>query len=184
MNVYDFDKTIYNGDSTRDFYYFCLRRHPVIIKYLPYQGFMYFRFSLLKNISKTRFKEKFYSFFKCIKNIDDEVNLFWDTHSDNVKKWYLENKNESDLVISASPEFLLTPICKKLGINLIASRVDKLSGKTEGENCYGEEKVNRLKTEHPGFHIEEFYSDSRSDKPLANLAEKAFIVKGNKISKW
>ena len=27
MNVYDFDKTIYDGDSTADFYLFSLRRH-------------------------------------------------------------------------------------------------------------------------------------------------------------
>ena len=26
MNVYDFDKTIYNGDSTLDFYFFCLKK--------------------------------------------------------------------------------------------------------------------------------------------------------------
>ena len=183
MNVYDFDKTIYNGDSTRDFYFFCLRRHPSIIKYLPYQGFMFLRF-VLKRIKKTRFKEKFYAFFKNINNIDSEVNLFWDTHSDNLKKWYLESKNESDLIISASPEFLLKPICEKLGIRLIASRVDKLSGKTEGENCYGEEKVNRLKAEYPGFCIDKFYSDSLSDKPLADLAKEAFLVKGDFIIKW
>jgi endonuclease III len=29
--------------------------------------------------------------------------------------------------------------------------------------------------------IEEFYTDSRSDEPMARLAEKAFIVKGEKI---
>ena len=32
MNVYDFDKTIYKGDSTLDFYFFCLRKKPIIIK--------------------------------------------------------------------------------------------------------------------------------------------------------
>ena len=37
MNVYDFDKTIYRGDSTKDFYFFLLRRHPVLIRYLPKQ---------------------------------------------------------------------------------------------------------------------------------------------------
>lgn len=28
MNVYDFDKTIYNGDSTIDFYLYSLRKKP------------------------------------------------------------------------------------------------------------------------------------------------------------
>ena len=30
MNVYDFDKTIYDGDSTADFYLFSLKRHKGI----------------------------------------------------------------------------------------------------------------------------------------------------------
>ena len=29
IDVYDFDGTIYDGDSTVDFVRFCLRRHPV-----------------------------------------------------------------------------------------------------------------------------------------------------------
>lgn len=32
MNVYDFDKTIYAGDSTIDFYLFCLKRQPAILQ--------------------------------------------------------------------------------------------------------------------------------------------------------
>ena len=32
VNTYDFDKTIYNGDSTIDFYIFCLKKEITIIK--------------------------------------------------------------------------------------------------------------------------------------------------------
>lgn len=35
MNVYDFDKTIYDGDSTADFYMFSLKRHKMILTLLP-----------------------------------------------------------------------------------------------------------------------------------------------------
>lgn len=35
MNVYDFDKTIYYGDSTADFYLFCLKRHKKILTLAP-----------------------------------------------------------------------------------------------------------------------------------------------------
>ena len=34
MNVYDFDKTIYDGDSTADFYLFSLGRHKKILTLL------------------------------------------------------------------------------------------------------------------------------------------------------
>ncbi len=30
IDVYDFDGTIYDGDSTVDFTRFCLRRHPAV----------------------------------------------------------------------------------------------------------------------------------------------------------
>ena len=36
IDVYDFDGTIYDGDSTVDFVFFCLRRHPNVIAGLPH----------------------------------------------------------------------------------------------------------------------------------------------------
>ena len=32
--------------------------------------------------------------------------------------------------------------------------------------------------------IEEFYSDSKSDTPMAEISKKAFLVDGNKIYIW
>lgn len=182
MNVYDFDETIYHGDSTRDFYFFCLSENKKILKYLPMQGYQFVKFAF-GMITKTKFKEKFYSFLKSIPDVDEAVLRFWKSHEKNLKGWYLAQKREDDLIISASPEFLLTPICEKLGVKLIASRVDKFTGKTDGENCWGEEKVVRFNAA-GGGKIDEFYSDSKSDTPLALLAEKAFIVTGDNLKNF
>ena len=35
MNVYDFDNTIYDGESVIDFYFFSLKKHPRLIMILP-----------------------------------------------------------------------------------------------------------------------------------------------------
>ena len=35
IDVYDFDGTIYDGDSTVDLVLFCLRRHPALLTGLP-----------------------------------------------------------------------------------------------------------------------------------------------------
>lgn len=183
-NVYDFDKTIYNGDSTQNFYLFLLKRQPQIMLFLPYQGFFFILFAL-KIISKTSFKQKFYSCFKAVKDIENEVNIFWDKNKSSIKKWYLKNQKEDDIIISASPEFLLKPICKILNItNLIASRVDSKTGKYDGENCYGSEKVVRLRANFPNVKIDEFYSDSYSDQPLASLAKSPFLVVGDELYNW
>ncbi|AWK50025.1 polysaccharide biosynthesis protein GtrA [Clostridium beijerinckii] len=184
MNVYDFDKTIYDGDSTIDFYLFSLKRKPSLLKYFPIQIYGFIRY-IFGNYTKLQFKEKFYSFLKGLDNIDHMINVFWNEKQFKIKEWYLFNKRDSDLVISASPEFLLKPICKKIGIEkLIASKVNKYTGICEAENCYGEEKVIELKKQFPNVKIESFYSDSLSDEPLSKIAKKSYIVSQTKIIEW
>lgn len=183
MNVYDFDGTIYDGDSSVDFYLFSLRKNIKIIKYLPKQIKALIQYKL-KKIDKTMMKEIFFSF---LKDIDVQKNLseFWTKHEKNIKKWYLNIKEEDDLIISASPEFLLKPICEKLNIkNLIASKVNKTNGKFEEKNCKGERKVELFRKEFKNKEISNFYSDSKSDQPLADISKKSYFVKGNKIIDW
>ena len=184
MNVYDFDKTIYDGDSTADFYIYSLKKHKKIILFTPSLICAFIRFYVFKRGTKTMFKEKMYRFLEYC-DIENDVTEFWDKHQHKIKKFYLEQQKSDDVIISASPEFLLQPICKKLTINnLIASRVDCKSGKYNGINCHGKEKVRRFYENFANETINEFYSDSYSDTPLAEIADKAFIIKKNKIIEW
>ncbi len=184
MNVYDFDNTIYDGDSTIDFYLFCLKKHKGIFVCLPKQiyGLVLYK---VKVIDKTKFKERFFCFLRKLKNVDTDIKLFWDKQEGNIKEWYVENQLEDDVIISASPDFLLRDICERIGIRyLIASEVDKQTGIFMKENCYGEEKVKRFLSEYPNSNINKFYSDSYSDAPLAGLSQESFLVKGNDICEW
>ena len=80
---------------------------------------------------------------------------------------------------------MLEPICNKLKIQkLIASKVDKKTGKFLGKNCYGKEKVNRLNEEYESYIIKEFYSDSLSDSYLADISEKSYLVTKECIKDW
>ena len=183
MNVYDFDKTIYDGDSTVEFYFYCVLKKPTILLCIPRQLWGAFRYRL-GWIDKTQFKEIFYCFLTCIDDVTPYVFEFWNEHQHKIKKWYIEQQNENDVVISASPYFLLDEICKRIGIRyLIASDVDKRSGKYTGTNCYGEEKVQRFQKEIGGV-IESFYTDSLSDLPMMCLAQNAYLVSGDTIEKW
>jgi len=185
LNAYDFDKTIYNGDSTAHFYLYCLTHQPKILKWLPYQAWSFLKYAL-GIYTKTQFKERFYKFFKSVDNIEQTVEDFWDEKICNIKVWYLKNSREDDLIISASPDFLLRPAIRRLKLkNLIASRVDLHDGKYTGLNCWGDEKVKRLRAELGDIEYDYFYSDSYSDTPLAKLAKKeSFIVKGEKLMRW
>ena len=185
MNVYDWDQTIYKRDSTVDFYFFELGRHPLLIRYFPLQlaGFVgYF----LHIIDKTKMKGLFYRYLKGIKDIDKELALFWQGHIHNIRGYYLPIQQENDVVISASAEFLVKPACDMLGIRYcFGSQVDPYSGKILGPNNHGQQKVVRFQQE--GFNLEDidgFYSDSHGDDPLACHARHAYLVKGEKLTDW
>ena len=184
VNVYDFDKTIYNGDSTIDFYLFCIYKKPSIVFLLPLTIF-YFVAYKMKIVSKLKFKEKFFSFLKYIKNLDNLVEQFWIKNINKIKNWYNKDENQNKIIISASPEFLLTPLIDKLGvIDIIASKVEKDSGKFITPNCYGEEKVKRFNEKYNNYLIENFYSDSWSDIYLAKISQKSYLVNKENIKKW
>lgn len=182
MNVFDFDNTIYKGDSTADFYLFCLRRHPKIIALAPGLLVSLLRFKLRKT-TKTQFKSAMFGFLKYA-DLTKDINDFWDSHIKNIKDFYKNMQSEDDVIASASPEFLLEPACKKLGIKyLIASKVDK-DGVYEGINCSEAEKARRFKERFGSRKIDCFYSDSYNDTPLAVLARHSFMVSGENISDW
>lgn len=184
MNIYDFDDTIYNGDSTKDFYFFCLKRYPKILRTVPMLVIAYGLY-ILGIWTKTKFKEKMYRFLTCVDDIDKTIDDFWAEKKDNIKAYYKKTQRPDDIVISASPEFLLKPEAQYLNFGkLIASKVDKHTGKYTGENCWGEEKVKRLAEETSIDKCDAFYSDSLSDIPLAKIANEAYIVKGEELIKW
>jgi len=180
VNVYDFDGTIYAGDSTFDFWLYCIRKYPASLRTLPGTLSGFLRYKTGKYGLET-FKENFYRFVRFIPSAEDTVKSFWDTHLHKIQKWYLEQKNEDDVIISASPEFLLAECCRRLGVTLIASRVDSTTGKLLGHNCKGGEKVRRFREAYPNSIVENFYSDSKSDKPMAKLAKCSYLVKGSKL---
>lgn len=181
MNVYDFDKTIYDGDASLDFWKYSVKKQPLLVAYLPYQIFAAILFKS-KVISRKEFKQRFFSFLNSVRSLD--LSAFWDQHQCKIKKWYQEQKKENDLIISASPEFILKGMTDRLQVSLMGTKMDEKTGKIIGENCRGEEKVRRFKKEYQSTSIDEFYSDSKSDTPLKELARKAFLVNKNQLTPW
>lgn len=184
MNVFDFDGTIYHGDSSKDFFFYCLKHYPKTrTKIFPV---MWYGLGFgIRIVKKKTFKQKLFSIVTKIPDVDKAVGDFWLEHKKNIKNWYMEMKQETDIIISASPEFLLEPICAELGVEcLMATKVDKETGLFDGENCHGKEKVTRFYERYPDAEIDSFYSDMYCDTPLALIAKQAFIVKGEKLSKW
>lgn len=181
-SVYDFDNTILRGDSTARFAVYALTRRPGLLLKVPGVLFAYLGWALKIN-SKQQAKETLFRAL-CPSVSDAFIEAFWDRNIGRVKRFYRDRHREDDLVISASPEFLLEGAMRRLGIgHLIASPVDRASGRFLGRNCHGEEKTVRFREIWNGEPFC-FYSDSLSDAPMARLAAKAYLVKGERIMPW
>ena len=184
-NVYDFDKTIVYPDGGSKFISACFRRHfAMMLGHTPH---------ILR--SATRFvanakrgepvRGDYYHFLPDLPDWREEVRLFWQAKADTLlKPWYLAQKKPDDIIISCSPDFLLQPLCDQLGVRLVATRIDSETGHLNGFSCYGEEKVRRLREAFGDVEIDDFYSDALADAPLARLAKRAFLVKGDKRDAW
>ena len=184
MNVYDFDNTLLKGDSTARFFAYCLGRYPRMWLDIPAQAANGLLFALRLR-QKQPFKQRMLHFLALIGDVDEAVDAFWRKNFSRIKAWYPPRHRPDDVVISASPELLIRPACEKLDIRCVmGSPVDKRTGRFLGPNCHGQEKVARFHARFPGAGIEEFYSDSHSDDPLAALAERAYLVKGERLLPW
>lgn len=181
INAYDFDGTIYDGDSSVDFFLYSLKRKPSNIILIPIQlwGVLLYLFRI-KN--KDYMKEKLFSFVKRI-DVDIYVKDFWKTHKKKIKEFYLKQKKSTDIIISASPEFLLKPLEKDYNFKVIGTKVDKNTGRFLSKNCHDYEKIKRYeKYTNKKHNINNFYSDSfKSDKAMLEYAENAYLVKKNKV---
>lgn len=98
---------------------------------------------------------------------------------------YLAQKRPDDLIIRASPNCLIEPIATRLGVRFMATDFDREFGVFLNKMKYAKEKARYIIDQ--GFPmIENFYSDSLADTPLALLAEKAHRVtnKASTVIDW
>lgn len=176
MNGYDFDKTIYPGDSATHFFWWCVRRYPAALGRLPAVG--------LKALTSMGdpgihgiLKEAIYGFLRHVPDPAAEAAAFWDARLSRIYPWYLAQRRPDDVIISASPSFLVGEACRRLGVGCIATEMDTATGKLLSPNCRGAEKAARYRAAYGDTPMESFYSDSWSDRPMMELAENAFLMK-------
>ena len=193
LSVYDFDGTVYDGDSFVDFWWFTIKEKPLGLIFLPYQlsAMMLYYAKLL---SPQKLKEKLLLQILLFDRdkLDTHVNAFWRSHIVNINPWVRDGlrKDREDglrvILISASPSFILHSISETLGFDtLIATDFCVINGRQThrlaSPNCKGAEKVVRLQnwadSASATFTVEKVYSDSQSDLPLYELASQKFCVR-------
>lgn len=94
-------------------------------------------------------------------------------------KWHI-NSGHDVAIVSASIEEWIIEWTNKMDIKLIATQLEKnegiLTGEFETNNCYGAEKVKRIKEY---YNLREYkfiyaYGDTTGDKQMLKLADQSF----------
>lgn len=128
MNVYDFDKTIFKIDSTAGLVKYLFVHEPRSLLSIPRTVVFGIGYGL-HIVKKLTFKTNLYHMFTFVKDMDAVVDAYVEDSMQYVQKWYLEQQKADDVIISASPEFLIKRFAKKLGVQYVmASKVDLYSG--------------------------------------------------------
>ena len=185
MNVYDFDDTLFDSDCSISFGFWCMNRHPKLyFTYFPrvIKYFIKYKLNLIPNY---RMQRELFRYLTLIDDFEVQIERFWDKNEKRISPWYLAQKKPDDLIISASPICIIEPIAKRLGVKAVATDYDRELGVFLNNLMYAREKVRYL-VDHGFPKIDNFYSDSLSDTPLALCANKAYLVinRGSKVVDW
>lgn len=186
---FDFDGTITSSDSLSDFLRFNSgRSRYLLIKYalfFPYYVALFLNLityeKLKKKWIKTILKNKSYKdiyiasekFYNLVltKQIKEEALKTLKKHREN---------GDKIVIVSASLDIILTFFCKQHNCDLIANKLNfsksVCSGKIEGIDCNGEEKVKRIKRK---YNLKSFkniyaYGDTKLDYPMLQIADYKF----------
>ena len=159
MNVYDFDETVFTGDSEDHFFAYLEKKPGFRLVNWKYKCYNFLVNSKL--MTKTKARQHQYAFLKRMENLEQTLEDYWDTQIKFMKPWYLKAKRDDDIIASATPEFLMVPIMKRLRLkNLVATDMDPKTGKINGEFAAGPYKVDAYVKKFKLEDMDNFYSDS------------------------
>ena len=190
LAVFDFDNTITTRDTFLDFlrYYSGSLRYIVGILCSSPILMLY----LLKVIPNWRGKEHLISEFlkgTSLRDLEEVGNRYATTrlpwiidHRAAARIRFHREHNDTLVLLSASPEHWYKTWCEQNGFHRIICTTleivdEKLTGRIQGANCHGKEKVKRLMDECDLSQFDYIYAygDSRADLDVLSLADEAYL---------
>lgn len=197
ISVFDFCKTLVNIESADKFCIFALKEEKrffflvigLLITSRPIRIFLnifgikikFVLLNLLRGISKEKLEKIAKKYSKFIE--ENYLNL-------NVLHSLAEQQKalKKIFVISAGYSIYIKYFLKNFNVTLLSNDFEydknKFTGKITGKDCYGKEKLKRLKKElnnYKEFKISSSYSDSFSDMPIFDISIKKFLVLNGEI---
>jgi len=184
IKVFDFDNTIYRGESSVDLALFMIKNNKKILLYLPsiFVNMIKYKLCLVK---KEKLIKKINNFMSAIifdrKELLELVERFWSKKIHKLDRKMLKRINRDDVIITAGPDFLIHGIKKLLNTNnIISSEIDEAKNKMKYFN-FGDNKVKRYKELYGDKRISCLFTDSYNDRALMDISDKVFIVKKGRL---
>ena len=139
----------------------------------------------MNKLPRYKLERTFFSFLNQLDDFEEQIEAFWDANEHRVSGWYLKQKQPDDLIISASPACIIEPIARRLGVNFVATDYDREYNVFVNNLMYAKENAKYI-LDHDFPVIDNFYSDSLADTPIALLAEHAHLVtnKAQTVEDW
>lgn len=129
MRVFDFDGTIYDGESLFDLYLFSAKYNPKVLRYIA----PVLRYAIKYKLGRATFDQMEYGVGKLCHGylselaesleFEELVNAFWDQNMKRIKPWY--KPREDDAILTASFDITVGEACRRLGVqHLVSSTID------------------------------------------------------------
>lgn len=179
MKVFDFDNTLYHGESSIEFGFFLMKKNIKVALWIPKMLFGLLRYKMCL-ISREEIMNQTDDFMKIIisskKEVEDMAFEFWEKNEKYLHKELIEKIEADDIIITASPSFIIEPLKNKLRTsNIISSEID-LANKHVVNLIFGEHKVKAYREKYGETPIDCFYTDSYNDKSLMDISKTVFLV--------
>ncbi|MFW5803872.1 MAG: HAD-IB family phosphatase [bacterium] len=194
--IFDFDGTIYKGDSYFTFCKYIYRKFPLRLRFFFPQA-IYLVLYFLGILKKNQMKSLFLVYLQDIAPVKLRylLDLFWEINfpisfNKEVLGFIEECRKRGMKIycITASPELFILPIQEKLQIDKVIGTIINYDGRNhyiDGLNCRGKEKINRLKLlMNDGDTIDFAISDNKDDNYLFEIARESYFIRGGKINKY
>lgn len=194
LALFDFDGTLYPYDSFTGFIFYALKKRQILkrgIRILPWIQAYY-----LKLYPAHAMRPKlYYTMFK--NSHAHEIQQLAEEYAQRLvlrlnPKLLKQLKQHQQLghqvvLVSASLDLYLKPVCTYLGIDLICSEVEILTGKMTGlyntPDCSKDQKKSRILEK---YNLEDYaeiyaYGNSEEDEAMLSLAQYAYLEGRDKV---
>lgn len=186
MKVFDFDNTLYHGESAVDLALYMIKNNKKIILYLPKIFVNLIKYKLCL-VDKKKIVAAINDFLNNVIRSKEElygaVEGFWEKNRYKLDRKMLSMIKSDDVIITAGPDFLINGIRDLINTDhIISSRLDTDKMKVAYLN-FGENKVKGYMALYGDKRIDYFFTDSYNDKALMDISERVYIVKKGRLSR-